>query len=137
MVGTGAWKRAFSMNELVRCTGRLHGIIFWLPVLLIVPFLPLILPLQVALLVGTVVVLLARLRQKATKIILTNRRAIIKRGMRRTTQINLAQIESIDVVQPYLGIIFNYGTITICGAGGRREQVDAIADPVRFREQYD
>jgi uncharacterized membrane protein YdbT with pleckstrin-like domain len=122
------------MDEFVRCTGRLHGIVFWLPVLLIVPPLPIVLPLEWALLIGTVVVSFARLRQETTKIILTNRRAIIKRGIRRTTQINVTHIESIDVVQPYLGIIFNYGTVTICGSGGRREQVDTIADPFRLQE---
>jgi uncharacterized membrane protein YdbT with pleckstrin-like domain len=123
------------MDEFVRCTGRLHGIVFWVPVLLIVPPLPFILPLAWALLIGIAVVLFARLRQETTTIVLTNRRAIIKRGIRRTTQMNLTQIESIDVVRPYLGMIFNYGTVTICGSGGRKEQVDTIADPCRFQER--
>jgi uncharacterized membrane protein YdbT with pleckstrin-like domain len=99
-----------------------------------VPPLPLVLPLQWAIVIGTAVTLFARLRQETTKIILTNRRAIIKRGLRRTIQINLAQIESIDVVRPLLGIIFNYGTVTICGSGGRKEQVNNVADPLRFQE---
>jgi uncharacterized membrane protein YdbT with pleckstrin-like domain len=125
------------MNEFVKCTGRLHGVVFWLPVLLIVPPLPLVLPLQWAILIAAAVALLARLRQGTTKIILTNRRAIIKRGIWRTTQINLAQLESIDVTRPFLGIIFNYGTVTICGSGGRKEQVNAIADPSRFQGPSD
>jgi uncharacterized membrane protein YdbT with pleckstrin-like domain len=125
---------SISMDEFVKCTGRLHGVVFWVPVLLIVPPLPLVLPLQWAIVIGTAVTLFARLRQETTKIILTNRRAIIKRGLRRTIQINLAQIESIDVVRPLLGIIFNYGTVTICGSGGRKEQVNNVADPLRFQE---
>jgi uncharacterized membrane protein YdbT with pleckstrin-like domain len=125
---------SISMNEFVKCTGRLHGVVFWLPVLLIVPPLPLVLPLVWAIVIGTAVILFARLRQETTKIILTNRRAIIKRGLRRTIQINLAQIESIDVARPLLGIIFNYGTVTICGSGGRKEQVNNVADPLRFQE---
>jgi hypothetical protein len=114
----------------------LHGIVFWFPVLLIVPPLPFVLSPLWIILITTAVVLFARLRQQTTTIILTNRRAIIKRGIRRTTQINLAHIESVDVVRPYLGLIFNYGTITICGSGGRREQVDTIADPGRFEGPY-
>jgi uncharacterized membrane protein YdbT with pleckstrin-like domain len=122
------------MDEFVKCTGRLHGVVFWLPVLLIVPPLPLVLPLQWAVVIGTAVILFAWLRQETTKIILTNRRAIIKRGIRRTIQINLEQIESIVVARSFLGILFNYGTVTICGSGGRKEQVNNVADPLRFQD---
>jgi hypothetical protein len=125
------------MDEFVKCTGRLHGIVFWLPVLLIVPPLSLVLPLQWAILIGLPVILFARLRQETTKIILTNRRAIVRRGMRRAKQINLAQVESIEVDRPLLGVIFNYGTVTICGSGGSKEKVDTVADPLRFQERYD
>lgn len=139
-LGTGCSpvsQTGISMDEFVKCTGRLHGVVFWLPVLLIVPPLLLVLPFQWATLIGLAVILLARLRQETTKIILTNRRAIIRRGIGRTAQINLAQVESIKVARPLLGIIFNYGTVTICGSGGTKEKVDTVADPLRFQELYD
>jgi hypothetical protein len=129
------WERTASMDEFVKYTARLHGVVFWLPVLLIIPLLLFALPFPWAAVVGTAVVLAARLRQEITKIIVTNRRIVIKRGIRHTTQIYLFQLESIDVERPYLGIIFNYGTVTICGSGGRREKVNAIADPFRFQKR--
>jgi uncharacterized membrane protein YdbT with pleckstrin-like domain len=67
----------------------------------------------------------------------TNRRVIIRRGMRRTVHINIQQIHSIDVTQSYLGMILNYGTVTICGSGGSREQVDAIANALRFPDRFE
>jgi hypothetical protein len=47
---------------------------------------------------------------------------------------NMNQIESVDVVRPYIGMMFNYGTVTIRGAGGLSERVNAIADPFRLQQ---
>jgi hypothetical protein len=49
----------------------------------------------------------------------------------------LAQLESIEVDRPLLGIIFNCGTVTTCGSGGSKEKVDTVADPLRFQERHD
>jgi uncharacterized membrane protein YdbT with pleckstrin-like domain len=57
--------------------------------------------------------------------------------MRRTVHINMQQIESVDVARSYLGMILNYGTVTICGSGGSREQVEAIADPLLFQDRFE
>jgi hypothetical protein len=51
--------------------------------------------------------------------------------------INTQQIESIDVTQSYLGMILNYGTVTICGSGGSRERVEAIADALRIQDRLE
>ena len=125
------------VNEFVKCTGRLHAIVFWLPVMMLLPALLLVVPTLWAIFVGAFAVLVVRLKQESTRITVTNRRVIIKRGIRRTIQMSMNQVESIDVVQPYLGMIFNYGTVVICGTGGRREQVNIIADPFHLQKQCD
>jgi uncharacterized membrane protein YdbT with pleckstrin-like domain len=123
------------MKEVIKYTGRLHSVVFLRRALLILPFLALA-PTLWAICVGGLVVCYALLEEASTKIIITNRRVIIRRGMRRTVHINMQQIESIDVTRSYLGMILNYGTVTICGSGGSREQVEAIADPLRFQDRF-
>jgi len=49
----------------------------------------------------------------------------------------MQQIESIYVTRSYLGMILNYGAVTICGSGGSREPVEAIADPLRFQDRFE
>ena len=124
------------MKEVIKYTGRLHSVVFLRRALLILPFLALA-PTLLAICVGGLVVCHALLEQASTKIIVTNRRVIIRRGMRRTVHISMQQIESIDVTRSYLGMILNYGTVTICGSGGSREQVEAIADPLRFQDRFE
>ena len=124
------------MKEVVKYTGRLHSVVFLRRAVLILPFLALA-PTLWAVCVGGLVVGLSLLEQASTRIIVTNRRVIIRRGMRRTVHINMRQIESIDVTRSYLGMMLNYGTITICGSGGHREQVEAIADALRFQDRFE
>jgi uncharacterized membrane protein YdbT with pleckstrin-like domain len=127
---------SISMKEVVKYIGRLHSVVFLRRALLILPFLGFA-PTLWAISVGSLYVCLALLEQASTKIIVTNRRVIIRRGMRRTVHINMQQIESIDVTQSYLGMMLNYGTITICGSGGSREQVEAIADAARIQDRIE
>jgi uncharacterized membrane protein YdbT with pleckstrin-like domain len=52
----------------------------------------------------------------------------------RIVQMNINRIESVDVVRPYIGMMFNYGTVTIGGAGGWSERVNTVADPFRLQQ---
>jgi len=122
------------MHEVVKYTGRLHGVVFLRRVLIVLPVLAFA-PILWAIAIGGLVAWLALLRQESTKIVVTNRRVIIRRGMRRTVHITVQQIEGVDVTRTYLGMILNYGTVTIRGAGGSREQVEAIADPFRLQDR--
>ena len=69
---------------------------------------------------------------------ITNRRVIIKLGLvsRRTFEMNLSKIESVNVDQSLLGRMLGYGTITVIGTGGTRETFADIAAPVEFRRQF-
>ena len=65
----------------------------------------------------------------------TSKRVIIKVGVlqRRTLELLIRQVEAISVDQSIAGRIFNFGTITLTGTGGVREQFHNIAHPLEFR----
>jgi uncharacterized membrane protein YdbT with pleckstrin-like domain len=65
----------------------------------------------------------------------TDRRVVHKTGFikRRTFEIALDKIESVDVEQTILGRIFNYGDVTIMGVGEGKQTISTIASPLAFR----
>jgi uncharacterized membrane protein YdbT with pleckstrin-like domain len=65
----------------------------------------------------------------------TNFRIVHKTGFikRRTFEMSLDKVESVDVNQSILGRIMNYGDVTILGVGEGRETIRAIAAPLAFR----
>ena len=69
---------------------------------------------------------------------ITNRRVIIKTGLisRKTFEMNLSKIESVNVDQSILGRILGYGTIGIVGTGGTREIFSKISHPLEFRKKF-
>jgi uncharacterized membrane protein YdbT with pleckstrin-like domain len=71
----------------------------------------------------------------STEFAVTNRRVIYKDGLirRRTVEINLAAVESVDVDQSILGRIMGYGHVHIVGTGGSPTPYPMIADPLKFR----
>jgi len=65
----------------------------------------------------------------------TNLRVVHKTGFikRRTFEISLDKVESVDVNQSILVRILNYGDVTILGVGEGRETIATIASPLSFR----
>jgi uncharacterized membrane protein YdbT with pleckstrin-like domain len=65
----------------------------------------------------------------------TNFRVVHKTGFikRRTFEMSLDKIESVDVNQSILGRIMNYGDVTILGVGVGKETISTIASPLAFR----
>jgi uncharacterized membrane protein YdbT with pleckstrin-like domain len=65
----------------------------------------------------------------------TNLRVVHKTGFikRRTFEISLDKVESVDVNQSILGRILNYGDVTIQGVGEGKETIRTIASPLKFR----
>jgi uncharacterized membrane protein YdbT with pleckstrin-like domain len=65
----------------------------------------------------------------------TNLRVVHKSGFikRRTFEISLDKVESVDVNQSILGRILNYGDVTILGVGEGKETIATIASPLEFR----
>jgi len=69
---------------------------------------------------------------------ITNKRVIIKIGLisRKTLEMNLSKIESVNVDQSIFGRLLGYGAITIIGTGGTRETFSALANPIQFRRVF-
>ena len=65
----------------------------------------------------------------------TNMRVVHKSGFiqRRTFEMALDKIESVDVEQSILGRVLNYGNVTINGVGEGKETIRTIASPLAFR----
>jgi uncharacterized membrane protein YdbT with pleckstrin-like domain len=77
----------------------------------------------------------AWIRQWASEFAVTNKRVIIKVGFisRRTIEINMSKVESVEVNQDIFARMFNYGAIVVIGTGGTKEPFDLINDPLAFR----
>lgn len=69
---------------------------------------------------------------------ITNKRVVIKTGLisRKTVELNLSKIESVNVDQTVMGRIFGFGSITIIGIGGTREAFVNIRKPLEFRKKF-
>jgi uncharacterized membrane protein YdbT with pleckstrin-like domain len=65
----------------------------------------------------------------------TNLRVVHKAGFikRRSFEMSLDKVESVDVNQSILGRILDYGDVTILGVGEGRETIASIASPLSFR----
>jgi uncharacterized membrane protein YdbT with pleckstrin-like domain len=65
----------------------------------------------------------------------TNMRVVHKTGFikRRTFEMALDKVESVDVNQSILGRLLNYGDVTIQGVGEGRENITTIGAPLDFR----
>jgi uncharacterized membrane protein YdbT with pleckstrin-like domain len=65
----------------------------------------------------------------------TNLRVVHKTGFikRRTFEMSLDKVESVDVNQSILGRLLNYGSVTVRGVGEGAETIKTIASPLDFR----
>jgi uncharacterized membrane protein YdbT with pleckstrin-like domain len=103
------------------------------PVRGLVPLLDIVALVPVAL--GLVLILRAWFRWWGTEIAVTDHRVIYKSGIisRRTVEMNVEQIESVEVDQSVLGRMLGYGDIAVHGTGEGMENIRLIADPLTLR----
>lgn len=75
------------------------------------------------------------IKRKTTEIVVTDRRIIHKIGLitRRTEEINITKVETVDVEQGLAGRILGYGTVGIKGVGGSWEPLVKINAPLELR----
>ena len=87
------------------------------------------------LIIGLFMLLSAWVRRVTTEIVVTDRRILFKEGFlrRRTMEMNMSKVETVDVVQSIPGRLFNYGTILIRGTGSSYEPLSLIGDPLTLR----
>jgi len=71
----------------------------------------------------------------STEFAITNKRIISKQGLvsRKTTELNLSKVESLNVDQDIDGRLLNYGTLTFNGTGGVKTFFKFIAKPLEAR----
>jgi uncharacterized membrane protein YdbT with pleckstrin-like domain len=89
----------------------------------------------ISLIAAFVAVVIGATRRNATEMAVTNRRVVIKVGLvgRRTVEMILNKIESIEVKETALGRMLGYGTIVVIGTGGTPEPFLRVAHPLQFR----
>jgi uncharacterized membrane protein YdbT with pleckstrin-like domain len=87
---------------------------------------------------GLIFLIMAYVRYKTTELAITTRRVIVKHGFvrRRTVEININKVESIQVDQEILGRLFNFGTLVIAGAGDPQAPIAGISSPMEFRKAF-
>jgi uncharacterized membrane protein YdbT with pleckstrin-like domain len=78
------------------------------------------------------------LQRWSDEFVITNKRVVIKTGLfsRKTFEMNLTKIESVNVDQSVWGRLLGFGSITIIGTGGTRESFDTIQKPLEFRKRF-
>jgi hypothetical protein len=86
---------------------------------------------------GLIVLLVGSVRRNATEMAVTTRRVVVKTGLasRRTIEMLLNKVETIEVSEPGMGRLLGYGSITMIGTGGTSEQFHKIAQPLLFRNE--
>jgi hypothetical protein len=84
---------------------------------------------------GLIVLLVGSVRRGATEMAVTTRRVVIKTGLasRRTIEMLLNKVETIEVSEPGMGRVLGYGSITMIGTGGTSEGFHKMARPLQFR----
>lgn len=87
---------------------------------------------------GLILLVVAYVRYQSTELAVTTRRVIVKHGFirRRTVEINLSKVESIQVDQAVMGRFFNFGTLIVAGTGTSHAPLAGIAAPMEFRKAF-
>ena len=88
-------------------------------------------------LVGLVWTVLIWIKRTTTEIAVTDRRVILKTGLisRRTIEMNLTRIESVDVRQGIVGRLLDFGDVIIRGTGAGLEPIKGVDAPLEFRRR--
>jgi uncharacterized membrane protein YdbT with pleckstrin-like domain len=152
VVSVRYYQQVLRDNETLAFACRLHWIVFGRALGFLVGGLVLLgaslswpegtWPHQVMLYAGDVCLVLTPLyalaawaRWYSTDIAVTDRRVIYKRGLisRRTIEMNVSKIETVDVEQGPLARLLDYGNVIIRGTGGTLEPLRLVGTPLALR----
>ncbi|MGA8708863.1 MAG: PH domain-containing protein [Steroidobacteraceae bacterium] len=86
---------------------------------------------------GLIALLAGGVRRNATEMAVTNRRVVVKTGLvrRKTIEMLLNKVESIEVRETTWGRILGFGAIIVVGTGGSTEPFANISHPIQFRSR--
>jgi uncharacterized membrane protein YdbT with pleckstrin-like domain len=86
---------------------------------------------------GGVAIVMGVVRRRATEMAVTNRRVVVKIGLasRRTIEMLLNKVETIEVKETAMGRLLGFGTVVLVGTGGSTEPFEKMAHPLEFRSQ--
>ena len=148
------YAKVLQAGETVQHLGRLHWIVFWkaIPALILAVALAIVgmviydpqilwLPYVfdaaalLSLLIAIVQGFAALLRCWTTEIVVTDRRILFKTGLisRHTVEMNTTKIETVDVDQPIVGRMLDFGTVTVRGTGSSMEPMRQVSQPLQLR----
>jgi uncharacterized membrane protein YdbT with pleckstrin-like domain len=130
-------------NEQITYRARLHRIIYLFPaVMFVIAFLVVLgggswIAGSALGVIGLVLLLPPWIKSFSSEFAITNKRILIKVGLirRHSLELLLQKVEGIGVDQGFLGRILGYGTITVSGVGGTKEEFRMVANPLEFRRQ--
>lgn len=85
--------------------------------------------------VGLISLIGAWLRRISREYSVTNRRVLVTEGLlsRKSVELLLIKVESIEVEQSLLGRMLGFGTVIVHGTGGMPTRIEKIGDPLGFR----
>jgi uncharacterized membrane protein YdbT with pleckstrin-like domain len=88
--------------------------------------------------IGLIFWAVAYVRLRSTELAVTTRRLIVKHGFvrRKTIEVNINRVESIQVEQSILGRMLNHGTLMVSGTGTAHAPITGIANPMAFRKAF-
>jgi uncharacterized membrane protein YdbT with pleckstrin-like domain len=124
--------------------GRLHWIVFSLPILFLVMAFPFFTDGGNTSFIGGLFILLSTLtgivsliNYSTSEFGITNKRVIVKIGFIRTSSVEvlLTKVEGIQVNQGILGRILGYGSLVVSGTGGTQDPFHRISNPLEFRRK--
>jgi len=74
-----------------------------------------------------------------SSLVLKQNQVILRTGLlvRKTVDIPLSKIESIDIRQSIIGAIFRYGALVITGTGGTRHVINYLCKPLTCRREIE
>lgn len=88
--------------------------------------------------IGLVLLAIAWVRYHSTEVAVTTRRVIVKTGFisRKTVEVNLNKVESLQVEQGVIARMLDFGTLVIAGTGTTHEPIVGVAEPLEFRKAF-
>ncbi len=127
-------------------TASLHWIIFFWPVVICVTGIVLLFTLPVFFLPGVLFSIfgliwfvVSAVTYHFSALVITDKQLILTTGflVRQSVNIPIVKIESIDIRQPILGSLINYGSLYITGTGGTKYSIHSLHHPLICRRKIE